>query len=152
MTMKVQILQTLRRLFIILVGLTMTWFSEKMLIFNIYRRGLMPNLIKKSWTVSMLDSLVHWIMWHVVICNPTKKTLVSQLNSFRITSPHKHPNFHSSRKVCHSSSSFKKLPLYSGAVSLVEFQVTTPKISEIFAWKLIIWQGFLLIFESVEWW
>ena len=31
MTLKVQILQTLRRLFIILVGLglTMTWFSEK---------------------------------------------------------------------------------------------------------------------------
>ena len=25
-----------------------------MLIFNMYRRGLMPNLIKKSWTVSML--------------------------------------------------------------------------------------------------
>ena len=32
MTLKVQILQTLRRLFIILVGLTMIWFSEKMLI------------------------------------------------------------------------------------------------------------------------
>ena len=54
MTLKVQILQTLRRLFIILVGLTMTWFSEKMLILNIFRRGLMPNLINKSWTVSML--------------------------------------------------------------------------------------------------
>ena len=27
--------------------------SEKMLIFNICRRGLMPNLIKKSWTVSI---------------------------------------------------------------------------------------------------
>ena len=48
MTLKVQILQTLRRLFIILIGLTMTGFSEKMLIFNICRRGLMPNLIKKS--------------------------------------------------------------------------------------------------------
>ena len=45
MTLKVQILQTL-------VGLTMTWFSEKMLILNIGRHGLMPNLIKKSWTVS----------------------------------------------------------------------------------------------------
>ena len=42
-------LQTLRRLFIILVGLKMTWFSEKMLIF---RSGLVPNLIKKSWTVT----------------------------------------------------------------------------------------------------
>ena len=52
MTLKVQILQTLRWLFIILVGLTMTRFSEKMLIFNIRRRGLMPNWIKKSWMVS----------------------------------------------------------------------------------------------------
>ena len=32
MTLKVRILQSLRILFIILVGLTMTWFSEKMLI------------------------------------------------------------------------------------------------------------------------
>ena len=32
MTLKEQILHTLRRLFIILVGLTMTWFSGKMLI------------------------------------------------------------------------------------------------------------------------
>ena len=56
MTLNVQILQTLRRLFIILVGLTMTWFSEKLLIFNICRCGLMPNLIKKSWTVSSRDS------------------------------------------------------------------------------------------------
>ena len=47
MTLKVQILQTLRRLFIILVGLTMTLFSVKMLIFNLCRRGLMPNMIKK---------------------------------------------------------------------------------------------------------
>ena len=39
-------------LFIILVGLMMTWFIEKMLIFNTCRRGWMPNLIKKSWTVS----------------------------------------------------------------------------------------------------
>ena len=53
MTLKVQILQHLRRLFIILVGLTMTWFSAKMLIFNIWRPGLMPNMIKKSWTVSI---------------------------------------------------------------------------------------------------
>ena len=39
MTLKVKILQSLRRLFIILI-------------FNICRRGLMPNSIKKSWTVS----------------------------------------------------------------------------------------------------
>ena len=52
MTLKVQIFQTLRRLFLILVGLMMTWFSEKMLIFNICRHGLMPNLIKQYWLVS----------------------------------------------------------------------------------------------------
>ena len=55
MNLKVQILQSLRRLFTILVGLMMTWLSEKMLLFNICRRGLMPNLIKKSWTVSSHD-------------------------------------------------------------------------------------------------
>ena len=40
----------------------MTWFSEKMLIFNIWRRDLTPNLIKKSWTVSNqgpLGNIVH---------------------------------------------------------------------------------------------
>ena len=41
-------------LFIILVGLTMTLFSEKIPISHRCIRGLMPNLIKKSWTVSML--------------------------------------------------------------------------------------------------
>ena len=39
-------------LFIILVTLTMTLFSEKVVISNRCIRGLMPNLIKKSWTVS----------------------------------------------------------------------------------------------------
>ena len=38
---------------IILVGLTMTLFSEKMLIFHRCICGLMPNLIKKSWPVSL---------------------------------------------------------------------------------------------------
>ena len=42
----------LQRSLVILVGLTMTGFSEKMLISNIFRRGLMPNLIKISWKVS----------------------------------------------------------------------------------------------------
>ena len=37
---------------LILVDLTMTLFSEKMLISHRCIRGLMPNLIKKSWTVS----------------------------------------------------------------------------------------------------
>ena len=39
-------------LFILLVGLTMILFSEKMLISHKCIRGLMPDLIKKSWTVS----------------------------------------------------------------------------------------------------
>ena len=56
MTLKVRILRCSRRLFIILVSITMTWFSEKMLIFNICRNGLIPNLIKKSWTVSSRDT------------------------------------------------------------------------------------------------
>ena len=57
MTLKVQILQTLRRLLIILKGLN--YLVKKRLI-SIYlcRHGLMPNLITKSWTVSMGDRLM----------------------------------------------------------------------------------------------
>ena len=40
----------LSALFIILVSLMMTMFSEKMLISHRCIRGLIPNLIKKSWT------------------------------------------------------------------------------------------------------
>ena len=36
----------------VLVGLTMTWFSEEMLISNICIRGFMCSAIKKSWKVS----------------------------------------------------------------------------------------------------
>ena len=43
----------------ILVGLTMTLFSEKMLISHRYIHGLMPNLIKKSWTVSSIYIRLH---------------------------------------------------------------------------------------------
>ena len=39
-------------LFIILVGLTMTLFSYKMLISHRCIHGLIPNLVKKSWMVS----------------------------------------------------------------------------------------------------
>ena len=52
MTLKLRIVRSLTRLFIILVDLTMTSFSEKMLIFNRCIQGLMTNLIKKSETVS----------------------------------------------------------------------------------------------------
>ena len=52
MTLKIRILRCSRRLFIILVSLTVTLFSEKMLIFTRCIRGFMSNLIKKSLTVS----------------------------------------------------------------------------------------------------
>ena len=52
MTLKIGILISLRRLFIILVSLTMTLFSEEMLISTRCIRGLMPNLNKKSLMVS----------------------------------------------------------------------------------------------------
>ena len=46
------ILRSLTRLLIILVSLTRSLFSEKMLISNRCISALMPKLIKKSWTVS----------------------------------------------------------------------------------------------------
>ena len=52
MTLKVRILRCLRRLFLILVSLTMTWFNEKMLISTRFIHGFMSDLIKKSWTDS----------------------------------------------------------------------------------------------------
>ena len=52
MTLKLRILRSLTRLFIILVSLTRSLFSEKTLISNRCISGLMSNLIKKSWTVS----------------------------------------------------------------------------------------------------
>ena len=57
MTLKVRILQSLTRLFIILVSLMMSLFSEKMLIFNRCISGSMSNLIEKSWKVSNLDAV-----------------------------------------------------------------------------------------------
>ena len=48
----VRILQSLTRLFIILVSLMMSLFSEKMLIINRCISGSMSNLIEKSWKVS----------------------------------------------------------------------------------------------------
>ena len=65
MTLKLRILRSLTRLFIILVSLTRPLFSEKMLISNRSISGLMSNLIKKSWTVSNVDDpIVHcfWIL------------------------------------------------------------------------------------------
>ena len=61
-----------RRLFIILVSLTMTWFSEKIVISTRCIHNFMSNLIKKSWTDSKLAvaSLLAWL-----VCGPNKKFL-----------------------------------------------------------------------------
>ena len=83
MTLKVHFLQTLRRLFIILLGLTMTWFSEKMLISNKCRRDLMLNLMKKSWTVSNAD--YHTIPWFsffpIITYLSTARTFIKEQTS-----------------------------------------------------------------------
>ena len=61
MTLKLRILRSLTGLFIILVSLMRSLFSEKMLISNRCISGLMSNLMKKSWTVSNLDRmLIHF--------------------------------------------------------------------------------------------
>ena len=53
MTLKIRILRCSRRLFIILVSLTVTLFSGKMLIYTRCILGFMSNLIKKSWKDSI---------------------------------------------------------------------------------------------------
>ena len=52
MILKLKMLRSLTRMFIILVSLRRSLFSEKMLIFNRCISGLMSNWIKKSWKVS----------------------------------------------------------------------------------------------------
>ena len=63
MSLKPRILRSLTRLFIILVRLTRSLFSEKMLISNRSISGLMSNLIKKSWTVSNVDDPIVHCFW-----------------------------------------------------------------------------------------
>ena len=62
-TLKLRTLRSLTRLFIILVSLTMSSFSETMLISNRCIGGLKPNLIKKYWTVLALVplSIIHQV-------------------------------------------------------------------------------------------
>ena len=74
MTLKVRILQSLTRLFIILVSLMMSLFNEKMPIFNRCISGSMSNLIEKSWKVTnvggseytMLNGLKLFLNFHVL--------------------------------------------------------------------------------------
>ena len=63
LTLKLQILQSLRRLFIILVGLTMTWFSEKCLFPNLcptwskildgIYSGTLDNIVVSNWNITI---------------------------------------------------------------------------------------------------
>ena len=53
-------------LFIILVSLMMTLFSEKVLISNRYISGLMSNLIKKSWTDSIHQLQIAISSWEML--------------------------------------------------------------------------------------
>ena len=53
-------------LFIILVGLTMTGFSEKMLVSTRCIHGFMSNLIKKSWTDSTYGPATALILTHKI--------------------------------------------------------------------------------------
>ena len=73
MTLKVRILRCSRRLFIILVSLTMTWFSEKMLTSTRCIHGFMSNLIKKSWTDSISHNFItyfhRWDLFSHQICS-----------------------------------------------------------------------------------
>ena len=61
MTLKPRILRSLTRLFIILVSLMRSLFTEKMLISNKCISDLMANLIKKSWTVSNVYLTRLWL-------------------------------------------------------------------------------------------
>ena len=62
MTLKLRILRSFIRLFMILVSLTRLLFSEKMLISNRCISGLMSNLIKKSWTVSITQYIYYYFV------------------------------------------------------------------------------------------
>ena len=72
MTLKLRILRSLTRFFIILVRLTRSLFSEKMLVSNRCISGSMSNLIKKSWTVSkflVAYDLLELERWVKEVCN-----------------------------------------------------------------------------------
>ena len=86
MTLKLKILIALTRLFTILVSLTMTWFSD-----------LMPNLIKKSWTVSRSTAWYYYQMKaYMYSYNDIRNTSNSSLilmNSVKISLPCKNETY-----------------------------------------------------------
>ena len=80
MTLKLRFLISFTRLFIILVSLTRSLFSEKMLISNRCISGMMSNLIKKSLTDSTVYScleqtstknfyMTKWMIMTVIWCS-----------------------------------------------------------------------------------
>ena len=90
----------LQRSLIILVGLTMTWNSEKMMISYNCIRGFMPNSHKKSWMVSkqyVLSSkklewnTIDWLYYrthcHIPIQNSPKLLLALFIHSFTKVMP-----------------------------------------------------------------
>ena len=78
MTLKIRILRCSRRLFIILVSLTVTFFSEKMLISIRCLRGFMYNSIKKSWKVS--NHHPTYTINVMALCGSTYVLLVAKLD------------------------------------------------------------------------
>ena len=59
-TLKIGILRSLMMSLTILVGLTMTWYSKKMMICTRCIHGFMPNLHKKYWMVILHACLLAW--------------------------------------------------------------------------------------------
>ena len=90
MTLKLRILRSLTRLFIILVSLTRSIIGEKWLISNRCISGLMSNLIKKSWTVSNpgVDPYWAWFLWRLCwILSSPQRTFQRELD-FEFCSHH----------------------------------------------------------------
>ena len=84
MTLKIRNLRCSRRLFIILVSLTVTLFSEKMLISTRCMCGFMSNSIKKSKEDSSLDPQIKnfpFVKWYSTLILPTfiKKGDIKQI-------------------------------------------------------------------------
>ena len=67
MTLKVQILQSLRKLFILLVGLTMTWFSEKNAYFHYMHLWFNAQLNKKNLGRSLNFRSVYQIRCKILL-------------------------------------------------------------------------------------
>ena len=70
---------------IILVGLMMTWFSEKMLIFNICRLGLMPTWSKILDGIYERDFALWWSQEVVAILSNSMHQFQFQFINFNLS-------------------------------------------------------------------